>query len=246
VHAIIIAPGKGGRVEYSEGIFTVTGASIGRARGPLFGFGLSYTSSRLSGLAIDHTRLEPGGKLDFSLEIREHRPARVFTVVQVYARDLEASAGATREGAQGLRPSPTRGGPAGRGRREGSLEGELGGGGRERRVHRGIARKATVKLVLGMRSLTFFDRSAVRLMRGNPGSLSSSLGQSSVRLPLRAHWSRAGGTRLVHRSRNREPPPPVREPPTSRSGGLPVGKAGREPSTPWSEPGRRGSHAAHG
>jgi beta-glucosidase len=57
-----------------------------------FGWGLSYTTFALKDLALDKSRIAPGGKVTVSVSVTNTGPVAGDEVVQVYIRDLAASA----------------------------------------------------------------------------------------------------------------------------------------------------------
>jgi beta-glucosidase len=154
-------PGAGGRVEYREGLFTGY-RHVDRARTrPLFpfGFGLSYAAFRLSGLALERSRIEPGGTVELSLTVENTGARAGSTVVQAYVRDLAASV---------ERP-----------------EKELRA---FAKVHLEAGRAERVKLSLGMRALAFFDERQ-QAWTAEAGDFELLVGQSSADLPLAARFS---------------------------------------------------------
>ena len=153
-------PGEGGRVEYREGLFTGYRHVDRAGVRPLFafGFGLSYTTFRLSGLALERTHLDAGGKLECSLAVENIGSRAGSTVVQAYVRDLEASV---------ERPAKQLAGFA--------------------KVRLDPGRRATVRLSLDMRALAFFD-DREGAWRAEAGEFELLVGQSSADLPLRASF----------------------------------------------------------
>ena len=160
-------PGADGRVEYREGLFTGYRHVDRAGTKPLFpfGFGLSYTSFRLSGLAVDPVRLAPGGQLACSLEVENTGARAGSTVVQAYVRDLESSV---------ERP-----------------EKELRA---FAKVHLEPGHRTTVKLALDMRALAFFD-DRQQAWVAEPGEFELLVGESSADLPLRARFTLSEGWR---------------------------------------------------
>jgi beta-glucosidase len=160
-------PGEGGRVEYREGLFTGY-RHVDRARScPLFpfGFGLSYTRFRLSGLALGRTRLRSGEGMELTLEVENTGPRAGSTVVQAYVRDLEAS-----------EERPVK-----------ELKGFA-------KVHLEAGRSTTVRLALDMRSLAWFD-DRQQAWCAEPGEFELLVGQSSADLPLSARFTLLEGWR---------------------------------------------------
>jgi beta-glucosidase len=158
-------PGAGGTVEYREGLFTGY-RHVDRARTrPLFpfGFGLGYTSFRLSDLALEPARLEPGGTLGLSLTVENIGARAGSTVVQAYVCDLAASASRPEKELKAFAKVPLEAGHT-----------------------------ATVKLSLDMRSLAFFDERK-RAWVAEPGEFELLVGQSSADLPLRARFTLVDG-----------------------------------------------------
>jgi beta-glucosidase len=154
-------------VEYREGLFTGYRHVDRAGTRPLFpfGFGLSYSSFRLSGLAIESARLEPGGTLELSLEVENSGARAGSTVVQVYVRDLSASV---------ERP-------------EKELKAFA-------KVHLEAGRAARVRLSLDMRSLAFFEERQQAWV-AEPGEFELLVGQSSADLPLHARFTLVEGWR---------------------------------------------------
>lgn len=85
-------PDGSGRIELSDGVFSgyrhFDRAGI-EPRYP-FGFGLSYTSFRLSDLRLSTERLAPGEKLELRVRVTNTGARTGAEVVQVYVRDVES------------------------------------------------------------------------------------------------------------------------------------------------------------
>jgi beta-glucosidase len=160
-------PGAGGKVEYREGLFTGYRHFDRAGTRPLFpfGFGLSYTTFRLSALSIERARVEPGGTVNLSVAVENTGARAGSTVVQAYVRDLAASV---------ARP-------------EKELKAFA-------KVHVEAGRTATVRLSLDMRSLAFFD-DRDQAWTAEPGEFEVLVGQSSADLPLRTRFTLTEGWR---------------------------------------------------
>ena len=160
-------PGEGGRVEYREGLFTGYRHADRASSRPLFpfGFGLSYTTFRLSDLLVEPARLSPGGTLLCTLVVENTGTRAGSTVVQAYVRDLEASL-----------PRPAK-------ELKGFAKAHLEAGGR-----------ATLRIALDMRSLAYYD-DRQRAWCAEPGEFELLVGESSIDLSLRARFALLEGFR---------------------------------------------------
>ncbi|PTQ07876.1 glycosyl hydrolase [Sphingomonas oleivorans] len=85
-------PGENGRHAYSEGLFVGYRYYDRREIEPLFpfGFGLSYTRFRYSGLRLDRSDIAPGERLTASFEISNVGTRAGAEVAQLYARPLSS------------------------------------------------------------------------------------------------------------------------------------------------------------
>ena len=156
-------PALNGRVEYREGLFTGYRHVDRSGVQPLFpfGFGLSYTSFDLSGLAAEPTSLRPGETLLVAVAVANTGSRAGSTVVQVYVRDLSSSL---------ERPDK-------------ELKAFA-------KVHLAAGQATTVELTLDMRSLAYFD-DAQQAWVAEAGEFELLVGQSSADLPLRARFALA-------------------------------------------------------
>ena len=154
-------PGKGGRVEYREGLFTGYRHVDRSGAQPLFpfGFGLSYTSFDLSGLVVEPMSLQPGQTLRVALTVANTGARAGSTVVQVYVRDLSSSL---------ERPDK-------------ELKAFA-------KVHLAAGQATTVDLALDMRALAYFDDEQQAWI-AEPGEFDLLVGQSSAELPLRTRFA---------------------------------------------------------
>lgn len=85
-------PGEDGHVEYREGLY-IGYRHVDRAGlTPLFpfGFGLSYTTFELGEPQPNEARVEPGGQVSVTIPVRNTGERTGQTVIQLYARDLDA------------------------------------------------------------------------------------------------------------------------------------------------------------
>ncbi len=86
-------PGENLHVEYAEGIYVGYRHFDKRNIEPLFpfGYGLSYTRFRFSGLRIAPVEAGPGQPVTVSVRVRNSGPRAGAEVVQLYLRDVTAS-----------------------------------------------------------------------------------------------------------------------------------------------------------
>jgi beta-glucosidase len=157
-------PGAGGRVEYREGVFTGYRHVDRAGTRPLFpfGFGLSFTTFRLSSLALAQPRVDPGGTVELSVTVENVGARAGSTVVQAYVRAPTSSV---------ERPAKR-------------LEAFA-------KVHLEPGRAERVALSLGMRALAFFDERGGAWV-AEAGEFELLVGESSADLPLRARFTLSG------------------------------------------------------
>jgi beta-glucosidase len=91
--AYVNYPGENGRVHYGEGIFVGYRYYDEKEIEPLFpfGYGLSYTSFKYSGLVLSAGRMEPGGEMQVHVSVENTGPCAGQEVVQLYIRDVAST-----------------------------------------------------------------------------------------------------------------------------------------------------------
>jgi beta-glucosidase len=164
-------PGENGHVEYQEGLF-IGYRHVDRAGTvPLFpfGFGLSYTGFTLSSARLSAAELEPGATVRVKVEVQNTGQRAGQQVVQVYVHDVETTL-----------ERPVK-----------ELKGFL-------KVTLEPGESETVEVLLGMRSLAYFD-DVRNAWVADAGQYEVLIGTSSADLPfclpltLTGEWTESVG-----------------------------------------------------
>jgi beta-glucosidase len=164
-------PGENGHVEYQEGLF-IGYRHVDRAGTvPLFpfGFGLSYTGFTLSSARLSAAELEPGATVRVQVQVQNTGQRAGQQVVQVYVHDVETTL-----------ERPVK-----------ELKGFL-------KVTLEPGESETVEVLLGMRSLAYFD-DVRNAWVADAGQYEVLIGTSSADLPfclpltLTGEWTESVG-----------------------------------------------------
>ena len=157
-------PGQDGHVRYAEGVFIGYRhyQRAGLAVQFPFGHGLSYSQFAFGALRGVPERLQPGESITVEIDVQNIGPRAASTVVQLYVADAISSVERPQQELKAFA-----------------------------KLHLAAGEKGTARMVLGMRSLAFYDE-ASRCWRAEAGAFTVRLGTSAEQMVASAPFTLLG------------------------------------------------------